>query len=29
MHLGVVVLADLMAWSFLRPKDLAGDRSSV
>ena len=29
MHLGVVVLAGLMALSVLRPKDLAGDRSSV
>ena len=29
IHLGVVVLAGLMALSVLRPKDLAGDRSSV
>ena len=29
MPLGVVVLAGLMSLSVLRPKDLAGDRSSV
>tara|TARA_B100000674_G_C37865346_1_gene926833 strand:+ start:256 stop:459 length:204 start_codon:yes stop_codon:yes gene_type:complete len=29
MHFGVVVLAGTMALSVLRPKDLAGDRSSV
>ena len=29
MHLGVVGLGGVMALSVLRPKDLAGDRSSV
>ena len=29
MHLGVVVLAGLIAFNVLRPKDLAGDRTSL